>query len=445
MFSVNYKILFEVQLQHEYYLTNSDGSTVFDLPSQQDRQHFLFDRFTGRQATVDDDVVYRVAPFAEALFRQYRLHLLPSYSGFQVLTEVTAQTLSDGTKVYKPLVPLAADMNITAAIYKKTAALDTFSNQRFLRPLPAAYLFSNEHLPAARSFPFLCNPVAAYDASGSYEQGELAAYGPADLRQYYFDGAADQWMKTPGTVFANEADAMLLPRKFLYRLNSAAAVTTAEVSLMDAGSQVIRSAAFSSTTGIRSLPLDFSNDAMQPQRPEVQAFPFVGLAGSSLYTLKITINNTSSLVHKIAFTDDASTFPDYWALVNIKPAVTDAAFNLIATDGFLVTRKTPAGSIVPHPVFEIPVKSRFTFWRYGNDKAAQLKTSTDTTDFCVTAGNYLVSKTPRSASYLPTLFRKTDNTLHYLPNPVSYAAISSDSRRLYTDILVPESKMFPIV
>jgi hypothetical protein len=444
MVTVNYKILFEVQLHHEFYLTNSDGSSVFDLALQADRQQQLRNRFASRQATVDDDVLFTVPAFAEPLFRQYRLHLLPSYSGFQVLVEVKAQALGDGTVVYRPVVPLPPDLPVTIAVVKKNAAMDSFSNQRFLRPLPAAYLLSNDSMPAARTFPYLCNPVAAFDAGRVYEQGELASFGPGDLRQFYFDGAADQWKKITGSCFVSEADAMVLPRRFSYRLDIADAVTSAEVQLIDAGGQVVRTAAFSSTTALGSLPLDFSNDDLLPKRPDVQSF-LTGATTSGLYSLSITLNHTSTRVHKIVFAPDAAEWADCWAWVTIKPVSANTAFNLLAADGFLVTRKPVAGGRVPAPVFEIPVKSRFTFWRYGNDKAAQLKTSTETADFCDVAGPYLVSKTPRPATYLPTLFRKADNTLHYLPNPVSYTAISSAGKRLYTDILVPSSKMFPIV
>lgn len=36
-----YKILFEMRLLHEFYLTDKEGKNIFDFPAQADRLNFL--------------------------------------------------------------------------------------------------------------------------------------------------------------------------------------------------------------------------------------------------------------------------------------------------------------------------------------------------------------------------------------------------------------------
>ena len=40
-----YKILFDVKLFHEFYLTEPNGNTIFNIVSQVDRLNFLMDQF----------------------------------------------------------------------------------------------------------------------------------------------------------------------------------------------------------------------------------------------------------------------------------------------------------------------------------------------------------------------------------------------------------------
>ena len=48
-------------------------------------------------------------------------------------------------------------------------------------------------------------------------------------------------------------------------------------------------------------------------------------------------------------------------------------------------------------------------------------------------------------SYTPVMVKKPDNSFQYLPNPVPGDIVKVNGNKYFINILVPESKMFPLV
>jgi hypothetical protein len=446
--SVIYKILFEVKLLHEFYLTQPDGQTVFDLVAQTDRINFLFNRFKRGGRDINSELRFELPDNVRKTFADYHLKLLPSYAGCKVAVEVQKQTLPDGTVVYQSKIPLPDALNISFLIIRKDSAWDAYTNAKLQRVTNAVYYFSNENVSGAKPYPFLSNAISPFDATLSYEQGEPALFGPNDIREFYIDKDGNgQWLNITGTGFVNENDRILLPLRFSYAFNIADNITSAEVVLKDKdGNAVVlsrdeygtekKTIAFESAVPLRKIVLDFS-------RGDVATLPAFSADESIFYTLEVTDNNGNTKASRVLFFDDVVGLRESWGLINIKPKVTDPAFNLSDNNGFLITRILPNSSIVPAPVFEIRMKSRLSFWRYINDEKKKLKN--EHPDFLFPQNNNLVSLLPRPLSFTPFLLKKPDNTQYYLPNPLPFEMIKTENGKQYTDIFVAESALFPLL
>jgi hypothetical protein len=137
---------------------------------------------------------------------------------------------------------------------------------------------------------------------------------------------------------------------------------------------------------------------------------------------------------------------DTWGLVIVKNKVTESSFNLLATDGFLIKRKLNTGDWNEAPIFEIPIKSRFPFFRFINEKGKELNIASSLNDYLFKEGTFLLSKRPRSISESYFKLQKEGSTdTAYVPNPLNYDLKKDNKDRLCLDIMVPESDLFPVV
>ncbi|HEY6901535.1 MAG TPA: hypothetical protein VI233_12865, partial [Puia sp.] len=131
-----YKILFEVRLLHEFYLTKSDGTSIFGAANAAARDTFLQDYFDRTQRSINSDIDYRIPTTAAALYKNYRLKLVPTYSGFKIATEVL-KTADNGKIAFKPVAALPTGLNIPVLLVRTNTDFDTYTNRRFRPPFDA--------------------------------------------------------------------------------------------------------------------------------------------------------------------------------------------------------------------------------------------------------------------------------------------------------------------
>jgi hypothetical protein len=135
-----------------------------------------------------------------------------------------------------------------------------------------------------------------------------------------------------------------------------------------------------------------------------------------------------------------------WGVVAIKLTPSSDPFSIYNSDGYLIRRKDGTGAVVSAPIFEIPVKSRLTYWRFRHDKARELLVSSTLNDYLVKEGDVLVTKKPRSLSRSWFFLRKDGSPdAEYVPSPVSLDLKIEPDRRLFFEVVVPQSDLFPIV
>jgi len=441
--AVTYKTLFEIKLMHEYFLTREDGTVVFSEPDPTKRLDFLVEEFMDDKPAINDDILFEFPENRIADYEKFFLKLLPSYSGCRVVVRVHPKLQADQSVLYEPMVPLPDDLHIFILLTPKNLNTESYSNARVRRAFPSIYFFSNTDTITPRTFPFLTNAVAVQDSSTQYEQGELTLSATNVVQEYFNTGGADDWYDLPGNGFANESDRLLLPESFEYSFSNATNLTQAEFVLKDFNGNEVQTIPVSNASGISSkISLDFSGKTSAPDL--VSPNPL----REYVYNLEVNGNNGYTGKHNVIFSNElANSRP--WAVVAIKTVAPNAAFNLYAADGFLVNRKNAPGSPTlwnPAPTFEIPVTSRFAYWRFINNKDRELLKSLTLTDYVDKEDKVLITKKPRSVAKHWFLLRKTGTTdTVYVPNPVFTEIKSGSDRRLFLDVRVPESDLFPVV
>lgn len=436
--NIVYKILFEVKLLHEFYLTDKTGGNIFDFAAQHDRLDFLRTRLDADEENIAEEIVFEVPAKAKALFADYHLKLIPAYAGFKVAVKVLPKKIS-GTTVYEPMVSLPDDLDIPVLINRKSQRFDGFTNLKMESALPFAYCFSNHDLfGGSRVFPYLSAEIPEFDAAASYDQGELVKFGVNDYREFYRDNAdAVQWISLSSGAFVNESDRLILPLNFCYAFPAESAVTEAEFVLRDSAGNVIAELRSENVQQQRKVTL-----AIDPRK--VSFLPAAKVSDQLLYTLEVTGGGGYHKIHNILFYGDEQEVRESLGLILMRVKTTAPAFDLLDNNGYLMTQKMADHTVNPAPpVFELNFKSKPSFWRYLNTRRKDLKNGLHP-DFLYFKNGALISKVPRAITYTSTLFRKPDNSLYYLPNPEPYQTIVLENNKLYSDIIVQESTLFPL-
>ena len=445
--STVFKILFEVKLLHEYYLTDTKGENIFDINLQADRINFLREKYVANREDINSDIGYKIPKAFETLYKNHRLKLIPSYAGFKIAIEVKAIKMPDGSTTYLPKFPLADDVNIAILLVRKNNLQDSFTNRNFSNALNGRYYFSNENLQGVKSFPYLTNDINLFDAAINYEHGALVKFATNDYRTFYRDDSnAVNWLPFTGKGFANDNDRMLVNTNFSYSFPAAANVTISTLTIKDEGGNTIKNKegnVISVFNVSNAAGLGKINVSIDPTT--VLTIPNNIANEKCLYTLEVNGNNGYSKVHKLFFIEVEADAMESTGLINIQPKVTNTAFNILDINGKLLTIKQADGTVSPvPPIFEINFKSRQTFWRYSNNKKKPIQSGLYP-DFLLPKNGMLITKTPRTLTYIPTLFKKPDNSLHYLPNPSNNATVTAENGKMYSDINVRESTLFPIL
>jgi len=423
-----YKILFEVRLLHEFYLTNPDGSSIFGAASAAARDSFLQDYSDRNQRSINSDVDYIVA--VQQLFRNYRLKLLRTYSGFKVGIEVTPTTDS-GKIAYAPVARLSRGMNIPILLTRTNADFDMYTNRRLSPAFDSLCYFSNGIVTGARTAPFLTNPVPAQSATASYEQGELSQAGNT-VNAFYVDaGGTGQFAAITGRNFLNESDRILVSPQFQYYFEPTDNIKSASFTVTDMSNKTVHSQTVNSATILQSVSIRVDGQ-------KVNTVPATVTENAFVYNLTVTGNGSYNRTYKLIFIDTSLAGSNAWGLVNIINQPGNTPFSIIDDKGLLITRRNTDGTVaIAPPVFEIWIKSRYSFWRYINDQGKPLKDSYPSI-LKLTAGN-LVSLAPQSHTFAPTPVK-----MQRLPNPKPFYPVKPEGQQIFADIVVPASDIFPL-
>lgn len=423
---VIYKPIVEVQLLHEYYLTDGNGQSIFDLTQPAAREEFLRKRLEKEIPSITNDLDIELMPG----YNDPRLKVAKTYAGFRLFAEVNQIQQPDGSKWYLPkyLPPLVPVMLIN-----KTGEIDIFTHSRLSNYLRANYYFTNHDVPGPKIFPLLTENIPLHTPGTAYEQGDLASFGPGDIRRFYVNDSGDQWDNVTGAGFISPFDRILVPQRFEYTFNATESILDATFVLKAQDGTTVSTIDISDTKPITKAWLDFTG--LQPLTvPDA----------ISIYTLEVSTDTSFSQKHRLVFMDPQIPQQDLWGLVHLGATTNSTDYSLLDSNGFLKTKKDPSGTIVSMPVLQINMKSRITYWRYVHNQRKKLAINAITDPHLVEVEGKLVTKMPKELTYLPGLFKKPDNSFQPLPNPPGDNMIGRENNRLYSDIVVTESTLFPL-
>ncbi len=437
-----YKTLFEIKLENEYFLTKEDGSNLFSESDQQNRLSGLQLAYELNRDSMNMDIDFDFPGALKENYKKYGLKLLPSYSGCKVLIRVNRKTLPDNSIVFEPFFSLPDALDIFICFIKKNNIPDIYSSGRIARSIPASYLFSNENIPDAGVFPFLVNSISAFNSGVTYEQGDLAIDNSNKLQEYFYDNNGNLKSREVTVAvksYANENDRLLVPGRFYYTVTGNSLVTQLDISLKDKSGNIVKAFSFNQADPIRKVLLDFSGNAMQLQLSDTLTLP------DGIFSMEVNGNNGYSEIKKVVFADMLNSVYN-WGVAHIRPKVTNILYNLIANDGWIIERRDPMGVWTDAPVFEIPVKSRFGNFRYINNKGRELDLNPALNNYLFKENRILISQLPVSLCRYYFLVPESGSSVtRYLPNPKNYDVKMDAFKRIYFDIMVPESDLFPVL
>lgn len=437
-----YKTLFEVKVLHEYYLTRTSIDSIFLKANPHDRLDFLAEEFKNNLGSIDDDLSFEFPDSLKEVYDSYHIKIIKSYCGCRIVAEVIKSTLASGVEVFTPKTPFPAELNFLILIGNKNGQMDVITNSKFRQSINAKYFFSNRNISGAKVFPFLTNPVAANDSVYNYDQGELADFGGV-VKKNLNDSIPNHFktVSGPGLVnqFANENDRVLIPLKFFYSFIGQSGLTNASFELKDNGGVTIKS--FSSQiSSAQKTQLNFSDQPTLDQLNLVSENK-----NGDVYSLMVSGNNGFSAALTVMFSEQLQNSD--WGLIQINQNVTNGLYNFFDADGFLKRRNNPR---LEAPVFEIPVTSRLAYYKYQNLIGKTLSAPVaPLTDYLIADAidpKILITRSPQTiAKFNLNLANPLNASTTYLPNPDQYNLNIDNQKRLFYEINVPQSELFPTV
>lgn len=427
-----YKRLFELRILHDYFLSKADGTSIYDL-TPAEKSSFLDEQVRLTHYNVPQFLPIQPTENTAKIFKNFHLKMATEPYGFIVGIEVKPQLQASGDEKYFPFIQGVQNHKLGFKLTSTSTEIKTVTNDRLQVPTPYAYYFSNQNPAGVKTFPYLSLPVSDFQAGQDYETSELAVIG-GNLSQALEDTNspdAAKWQNINGVGLANEQDRILIGKQFNYRIPNPANNVLA--TLKDTAGAEVKSITYSKSDPFTNLHLDFR---------------FQGLENDEIpdgsYQLEVRADGFMVENKNIHMSDDLFQ-PQLVGATQIFLNETDAAFKVFNADGSLITQKNADNSIKPHPVFEILLQRRSTYWRYLSASGKNLSTTPVSALFLNEDSGQLKTKDLKPLTFFPIEFQSDDpgtpaiNERVFLPNPRT-GGLRRENKKLYSDIYVSPVK-----
>ncbi|MBK6931905.1 MAG: hypothetical protein IPH12_13990 [Saprospirales bacterium] len=412
--AIAYRRVFEVRLLHEYYLFGSDALSYFDKPAATRRS--LFEkRILNRQYLLANDLSIEPAENTQRLLKGLKWRFVRTSAGFAVAAPSKTAT-TNGNTVFQPAILPAGNAELFFIISSRNPYFTNFTSLLLQKsPLPARYYFSNRaEAVHDAEFATLSAPALAFDAGKIYEMGQFAMKDGL-LKEFMPSLApnADPWRQAPGIGYVNESDRIALPKIFPYAFKKSDQILQATIRLETPANELIKTIQLSAGKPIERAQLDFSS------RPDpIQSGKKISIPDGR-YRLSIDAGPVQEAL-EVYLTDVYAT--QSFAIVRIDLGETDPVYRILNADSsFRNLNPDPAGKPF-HPVFEIRLRARSTYWRYKSRYLGQsLAVNPSLTAYLEADGNSVITKAPQALSFLPLGVRSSNPAnppVDKLPNPL---------------------------
>ena len=434
MSSIVFKKLFEVRILHDYFLTTEDGTSFFERNNDQKAdlitKKLLYNIYDARD-------LFEIEPLesTKTRIKEYRLIVKNTNLGFLVGVEVHVENKM-GEMVYRPRLEMDSFINLAFSIKSRVPFFKSFTNTTLKAKLPSIYYFTNKDKEAFNdidhtSLP-LSNKVHTHQDGNTYEMGALANFD-GEVREALQDTDGNDpghWQKIEDWRFVSDADRMLLPNTFTYRLSKEENVTQIEFTLKDESNNEIKKISKNGDEILGNINLNFAKDDTLKS------------IESGFYTLSIKKNTGAEVLHKVYLNAEIYD-KNYLGIIDIRLDEINSAYSLFDADGFLTRSIDPITQKKSHLIFELRFKNRRTYWRYNKESDFTNDEKNTTNQFLNEFSSVaLVSDLPKALTKILIPFRKAvppNPPQELMLPPPKLTSIRVEKNKIFSEIYINQS------
>lgn len=247
MTSIEYKILFEVRFLHDYYLYGvepgkSNSVKSFFAMSAENQSARLTELLKSGRYDMRKDLDLLIGADEERLFKNLRLKLVRTATGFFLGMQVERVATNSGEIRFKPAILPSEDTCVTIGLSIANPYFGSISNLRLDRDVDKIYYFTNEGDHDDISLAALTPPLVS---GQQYRMGDLALVA-GSVKQAIADntGNARFWSTIDGKGIVSQRDRSLDTQKDWYgkwrstiRLRSKHPIGVIKIALMSGNGQ----------------------------------------------------------------------------------------------------------------------------------------------------------------------------------------------------------------
>lgn len=444
-FSITYKRLFELQLQHGYFLNRGNRTEDYALANNPEYD-------------IRKEVDLVPTAKTEKFLRRHNMQFTNTPTGAYVALHVVEDGEDTDGVLFKSFQQIPAEPTLTFQLKPKNPFWADYTNQRIFPNVPAIFYFSNFRHIADLNYPYLHLPASTYIGGRYYEMGELfiapILSAPNAMGTYYAwrpvvdtltpTNNGSSWERITVDVndddfqFATYRDRMLLPSKFTYSFTpvDGVEIRNGSFQLSDANGPVGSAIDFNNTDPILSYPLDFSTAG--PGNTPLQG----------LYELEVT-TDSGYQDRKEIFINDELYDPKVFGVIEVGQRTGLGDFALFDDNQHLI--RDEDGKLDP-PVFQLRLRNRRTYWQYVINEAQTLAppVTSDVRFFDATETRLETKRPVPLTESMTEVFYIRDNTQSpqvdervLLPNPAQLDLVVrlGENHRQFTEIYLPILKV----
>lgn len=434
--TVKYYRLFELRILHEYFLLHDDKLTYFDLPLNT-QQAILEKQLLQGQYKLMEHLT--IEPTAEclAILKNHRMKIGRTAVGIVVAGAGKVHKRSDNSEILLPEIPLSPYLEFTFVIKVQNAYFRNYTLLPLKLNSSAIYLFSNDpDNVSGPGFASLSNPVAKFESGSLYYSGDIADHRGV-LKESFADTNNNlSWENMAGSGYLNENDRCLYPSQFIYYPSETDKQNNLTFVLKDIKDKTEIKKIIFPPSERSSLRVDFSSAPFKGANVPIPN-------GRYLLEKDNSISSEEKEIYLLGqFSPQGSVFnAGDLGMILIRASENSATYRIMDEEG---------GFLQPHPIFQIRLASRSTFWRY-QSKISEKKLAPKGTDsfFVDDQDNnaidgqpykYLITKRPQKLANLPVQTINGSGLLEVFPQPgptpIRTKPNDSTPGRIYSDVYI---------
>lgn len=418
-----YKIIFEVQILHEYFLNK--GEKLFDQLTESEK--------VGVIKRYDVNEIFDIQPTAECLkqLKKYHLVFKKSKTGFFVVAEVKhLKQAPVKPHSYIPIIPFDEAFKLTFSIKSTDPYFYSYTVLPFENAISQVYFFSNRAGTNGATYPALSLPIGEYTIKKAYRAGDFVLSNNKLYEARINMTAANNssfktknWKEVDKKDYVNERDKIVRKSGFYDYIFSQPGITHAQFMIQDYDGKTLLKEEIELKDG--------------------HTFTGYNILLSSLSSgfYRLTVEGNDDYQEKINFYFEKSLTPrNIFGIIEINHLPNNAKedYQLINSDknNEMVYPLSPEDS--RKPVYQLLFKNRSTIWRYNFSKDQEI-TNQQLGDFKRDGGaeekRKFITKESKPLTQYPVAIQKFNQVDQLLPGP-TVGNLKPEKDKIYSEIYI---------